>query len=501
MCSELIKGGFMNNQIIKTLLKDLDIDNKNGIIEILEDLNEGILIVDKDYSIIYYNDNLADIESLEAKNVIGKNLFEVFPDKSIGNSTIYQSLNEGTKVIDKLEKYFTYQGNQVSVLNTTIPLYKDGEIIAALDLSKDLSHYNKLLKTSNPVQTAIGQSSNNKNVLKYCFDDIITHDPEMIRTISFAARASKQSSNILIIGETGTGKELFAQSIHNESLRQNHPFIALNCAAIPGNLMESILFGTAKGSYTGAVEKAGLFEQANKGTLLLDEINSMSINLQAKLLRVLQEGTFRRIGGDKEIQTDVRVIATTNDNLLTLVHNKSFRLDLYYRLSVISINIPPLRNRKCDIRLLAQFFLNSLSIRMSKSVIGFSEEVIQMYNRSEWIGNVRELRNIVESSLCLVENETHIALAHTPDYLKNHLRDESYAQQNDIVILDSHAISLSEQLSFHEKTIILNALKAYNNNITKAADSLAISRQSLQYRMRKLSITKDDFKLIHKDDL
>ncbi|MCH4887201.1 PAS domain-containing protein [Acidaminobacter sp. JC074] len=483
----------MSNSKVKEILKDLDIDNKNGVIDLLEDLNEGILIVDKAYNIIFYNDHLANIEFLDSENVIGKNLFEVFPDKSAINSTIYQCINTGTKVVDKLEEYFTYKGKQVSVINTTIPLYKDGEIIAALDLSKDLNHYNKLLKANFGSQSKLSTSGKTH----YSFHDIISNDSEMKRTIERGLKAARQTSSVLIVGETGTGKELFAQSIHNESLRNHKPFIAINCAAIPETLMESILFGTAKGSFTGAVEKRGLFEQANHGTLLLDEINSLSIGLQAKLLRVLQEGTFRRIGGEKEIASDVRIIATSNSDLMDMVKDKTFRLDLYYRLSVITIEIPPLRDRKSDIKLLANHFLEILSEHIETKAVAFTDQVLNLYQGAKWKGNVRELRNVVESSMCLLDDETFISIEHTPRYL----REEAVTRSHEEPTKSSRKKSLNDLMFDYEKSVILEALKNHGNNITKAAESLDISRQSMQYRMKRLGISKSDFVLIHKDDM
>lgn len=485
----------MKDNAISDFLDGLEIDQQNSVIDLLESLNEGILIVDKDYKIIYYNKTLETIENLEAQDVIGRNFFEVFPDKSIANSTIYQCMKDGTKIVDQLEKYYTYRGNSVSVLNTTIPLYKDGEIIAVLDLSKDLNHLNQLIKTND---NAYSNKNNHKkkNYLKtkgYSFEDIMTKSDQMKHTIHLAKRAAQQDSNVLIVGETGTGKELFAQSIHHNSKRGDKAFIAINCAAIPTNLMESILFGTVKGSYTGALDKAGLFEQASGGTLLLDEINSLELQLQAKLLRVLQEGTFRRIGGDKEIQTDVRIIATTNDQLMDLINDKTFRLDLYYRLSVITIDIPPLRHRVGDIPYLANFFLKLLSDKMQINVPDFSEKVLNAFEHYEWIGNVRELRNVVESAICLYDHGDEITIDQLPKQIAKTITPIPTANS----VIQSKPLTLKESLEQHEKQVILETLENCHNNITSAAKILGLSRQSLQYRMKKLSIDRSEAQIIY----
>jgi len=229
--------------------------------------------------------------------------------------------------------------------------------------------------------------------------------------------------NVLIYGETGTGKEIIAQSIHNMSNRKNKPFIAQNCAAIPENLLESILFGTTKGSFTGAVDRVGLFEQANGGTLLLDELNSMPIHLQPKLLRVLEEGCITRIGSHIEKKVDVKVISTVNVEPTLLIEQKKLREDLFYRLCRISVYIPPLRERKEDILFLANHFINVHNFSKNKSA-KLSMEVKEIFKRYRWDGNVRELKNIIESAFDVLKNGKEIKIEHLSCYFVEKLKSD-----------------------------------------------------------------------------
>ncbi|WP_432663104.1 sigma 54-interacting transcriptional regulator [Wukongibacter baidiensis] len=500
----------MPQESIKQLLANYDLENNTGIINLLEDLNEGVMIVDRDFNIIYYSENMEEIESLDASSVVGKNFFDVFPDKSIQNSTIYQCIKEGKKVVDKIEKYFTYKGNPVSVINTTIPLLKDGEIIAALDINRDLNNLGKLIsgnggksidKMDKKVKN-IASIGLNDRIKRYSFNQILTQDKKMLSVIEHGKRAAKQDSPVLLVGETGTGKELFAQSIHYDGIRSSEPFIALNCAALPSDLMEGILFGTTKGSFTGAIDRSGLFEQADRGTLLLDEINSMDIRLQAKLLRVLQEGTFRRIGGKKEIKTDVRIIATTNHDLLELINENKFRLDLFYRLSVITIQIPSLKERKMDIDFLTLHFVDAISQKFDKRNVEIDYRVVELFRQYKWPGNIRELKNVIEGALCLMDNESGIGLDNLPKYILQSVEKtaEEYilSNLNEQNKYSGTSKTLHDQLAEYEKKIIADAIVAANNNITKAAEALGLSRQSLQYRMKRLKIDKHNFMTYYK---
>ncbi|MPM61644.1 Arginine utilization regulatory protein RocR [bioreactor metagenome] len=308
----------------------------------------------------------------------------------------------------------------------------------------------------------------------------------MKASIKKCEKASKSDASVFIYGETGTGKELISQSIHYASNRKEHPFIAQNCAALPESLFEGILFGTIKGGFTGAVDRPGLFEQANKGTLLLDEINSMPMTLQAKLLRVLQEGYVRRVGGTKDIPVDVRVIATTNESPTQILNENKIRRDLYYRLNVINIEIPPLRERKEDISLLCDMFIKKYNRKLNKDVKGISYDSINYLKKHSWQGNVRELENVIYSTMSMMDNEKNIVpeMIHLNDYynLKEKKTNESYSLE------DLEYKTLDHIIGDVEEGYIIESLEKTGYNISKSAAILGINRQNLQYKMKKYNI-------------
>jgi arginine utilization regulatory protein len=332
-----------------------------------------------------------------------------------------------------------------------------------------------------------------KGNTRYTFDSIIGNSPAIKEVIESTKRATRTSSYVLIVGETGTGKELFAQSIHNGSNRSSAPFISQNCAALPDNLIEGLLFGTKRGAFTGAIDHAGLFEQAEGGTLLLDEINSLNPNLQAKLLRVLQEKTIKRIGDTKDIPVDVRVIANINEDPIDAIANNHLRKDLYYRLGVVTVFIPPLRERKEDISLLAQRFIEKYNELFQMEVKGLDEEVIQSFFAYDWPGNVRELEHIIEAAMNILMDEEVIKYSHLPFHYRNKLQMkerifpvssvESFINES-----PDETVHLKDQMESFEKYYIEHVLKKNNGNISRTAKLLGLSRQSLQYRIKKLNI-------------
>ena len=285
----------------------------------------------------------------------------------------------------------------------------------------------------------------------------------------------------MIYGETGTGKELIAQSIHTSSYRKTHPFISQNCAAIPSTLLESILFGTEKGSYTGAEDKKGLFELANKGTLFLDEINSMEISIQAKILKAIEEKKIRRLGGEKTIELDVRIIAAVNEKpTLSLKENK-IRKDLFFRLATVQINLPLLKSRRNDIMLLTNYFINEYNIKMNKYIIGVTEEVEDIFKKYHWPGNVRELRNVIEGSFNLVSGK-FIKKSDLPEYIME-LQDSFEINR----LMNDYELPLPERMQRIESKIISNTLIKSKNQV-EAAKELQISKQLLRFKINKYNL-------------
>ena len=323
---------------------------------------------------------------------------------------------------------------------------------------------------------------------EFNFAQIVGESPAMRKMLALAAKvAESEVSSVLLQGESGTGKDLVAKAIHYGSERAEHPFVAVNCAALPATLIESELFGYEKGAFTDAkARKEGLFEQAEGGTLLLDEIGELELSLQAKLLRVLEEGAFRRVGGLKDIPLDVRVLAASNRDLKTESEAGRFRLDLYYRLSIIQIDIPPLRERGDDVLLLAQHYVDRISERLKrkKPITGLSPEAAEVFRHYNWPGNVRELRNVIERALIL-EDDDRITTEYLPEGIMPHRFEPSAARPADAqsrFVLPNEGISLDEaELSF-----VRQAIERSGGNQTRAAQLLGISRDQLRYRLKKL---------------
>lgn len=314
----------------------------------------------------------------------------------------------------------------------------------------------------------------------YQFENIIVKSPRMQQVIEVIKVVARSNATVLITGETGTGKEVVARAIHSQSHRREKPFIAVSCAALPESLLESELFGHEKGSFTGAyAQKKGKFEAANRGTLFLDEIGEMSANIQVHLLRVLEEKAFTRVGGNELIKVDVRVISATNRDMKTAIASGQFREDLYYRLNVVNIELPPLRERKEDIPLLAQHFLKKFALENRKEITGFSPQATDFLLSYEWPGNVRELENAIERAVILAQNSL-ISIADLP-------------QQNLVL---THPTSSQRNLKLVEKSHILNVLTETGGNYTEAARILGISRMTLYNKAKVygLSVKKIDSK-------
>lgn len=449
---------------------------------ILDEVDVGVHAVDETGKTIIYNKKMMQMESMDFHDVMDKNLLDVFMFKDDQSSTLVRALQEGKKTSNVKQTYFNNKGREITTINNTIPIYKDESLQGAVEIANDVTKLERLIK---------GNMS--KGSTRYTFENIIGTSPAILEVKESAKRATRTSSYVLIVGDTGTGKELFAQSIHNASDRLSAPFISQNCAALPDNLIESLLFGTKRGAFTGAVDTPGLFEQANGGTLLLDEINSLNLNLQAKLLRVLQEKTIRRIGDTKDTPIDVRVIANMNEDPIDAIANNRLRKDLYYRLGVVTIFVPPLKDRKEDIPLLVEHFIEKYNERFQMNVKGLSGEVQLSFMEYDWHGNIRELEHIIEAAMNVMIDEEVIMYSHLPYQYRSKMQlkermmplstVETFIKENSEI-----NIPLKDQMELFEKTYIEHVLKKYDFNISRAAKALGLSRQSLQYRMKKLSL-------------
>jgi arginine utilization regulatory protein len=356
----------------------------------------------------------------------------------------------------------------------------------------------KVIDLREEVRNKMHQTTKSNEEAYYTFDDIIG-ESKAIKELKYKAqKIARSNSPVFVYGETGTGKELLVQAIHNASPRKNGPFIAQNCAALPENLMESILFGTVKGSFTGAENRPGLVELADGGTLFLDEITSLSFDLQAKLLRFLQEGYIRRVGDSKIRKVNVRVISASNIPPQEALEKKILRPDLFYRLNSISLCVPPLRERKSDIPLLVKHFIEEFNRELRKNIKGISGEVERVLMSLSWPGNVRELKGVIEYAANFCEGEI-IQLHDLPDYI---LKNAFIAGEKEITV--KNTVEMKEKsiedtieevgdlrafLSRIEYELISKALKRTNGNVSRAAEILGIPRQTLQYKIKTLKIT------------
>lgn len=456
---------------------------------ILGTIDEGIHVVDANGITIFYNHVAARLDGLTQEEVLGKPLLEVFPSLDRHSSTLLRVIENGEPIYNKPQTYRNWKGMHVETINTTLPVYVDKRLVGAVEVAKDIGKLKELSERLIDLQAQLGKPRRLKRLqsdgASYTFADIVTKSRAMLQLIDRAKRAAKTSSPILVYGETGTGKELFIQSIHQASERSARPFIAQNCAALPDTLLESILFGTTKGSFTGADDRPGLFELANGGTLFLDEVNSMPLDLQAKLLRVLQDGKIRRIGSMQSIQVDVRVIAAVNEEPEAVMKRGGLRTDLYYRINVVSFALPPLRERKEDIELLTRHFLEKFNRQFSMDVSSLDARVKEVFQRYEWPGNVRELEHVIEAAMNMVEGHV-IRLEHIPPHLL-----ERTAKAKDTAIPprlaagDTHR-TLPELLRETEESLIRQALAQTDGNILQAAKLLGIPRQTLQYKLANL---------------
>jgi PAS domain S-box-containing protein len=477
---------FQDTTDVENLTKELaDAKDSVEILEtILDNAYDSIVVVDKDGMITKFNKAYQNFLGVAEEDAIGKHVTDV-----IENTRMHIVVKTGKPEIGELQKI---QGNDMVVMR--IPIYKEGKVVGAVGkvLFRDLQEIKAL---ANKLDVTLSELKYYKKELRrlkgsrYTFKNIIG-DSEKIKQVKELARlASAGNSNVLIRGESGTGKELFAHAIHDSSLRRYGAFIRVNCAAIPANLLEAELFGYEGGAFTGAKKegKPGKFELAQSGTIFLDEIGDMPAEMQVKLLRVLQEKEVERIGGDKVIRLDVRIIAATNRNLEEMIEKGEFRQDLYYRLNVLKVEIPPLRELKEDIALLSEKILIELNEELGTSIQGIDGDVIGILRSHNWPGNIRELKNVLERAVNLCKSNK-IQKKHLPIYLLDQAEAEKKAREI-LELQDGEIYSLEGVLAGAEKLAIERALKKTNNNRKKAAELLGIHRSGLYQKMARYNLS------------
>lgn len=451
-------------------------------IEVLNNINEGVIMTDSTGKIIFYNKKLGEYEDLNPGEVIGRRLMDVY-QWSMESSEHYQVLKTGKPIREGNYRNVTKRGKTKQLIASSFPIKSGSVTEAVYSISRDLTPIRDVYNRAMGLQaTSEKRSPGLNNGTRFTLDNLVCLSSKMKNLIYDAQKAAVGDAPVLVYGETGTGKEMIVQGMHNAGTRSKEPFVALNCAALPESLLESLLFGTKKGAFTGAENTRGFFEQAGSGTLYLDEINSMPLNFQAKFLRAVQEKCFRKLGDDKELPVRCKIVSSVNMDPIKCVKNGQLRKDLYYRISAISLEVPPLRKRKADILPLVEFFQQKYcEIYGNKNII-IDDDLRQLLNNYDWPGNVRELEHIIESAVSLLNDNEVMTIYNIPQYLRKKLFFNNYMTPQ------QEGQTLNDILAGVEKQVVSHALEKNGMNITQAAKALGISRQNMQYRIEKLGL-------------
>jgi len=443
---------------------------------VLNNILSGVLITDPDGYVIFFSDTYGKFLGMDPKAQIGKHTTDV-----IENSRMHIVARTGVPEINHPHQIMGR--NQIV---QRIPIYINGKLAAVFGqvMFEDIKDVQILADKLNILESKVQlyeKELENLRASKYSCRNIVGSSQVMTELRRLAQRAAKVNSPVLLVGDSGTGKELFAHAIHRASDRHRKPFICLNCSAIPKDLLEAELFGYEPGAFTGAGTKGkpGKFELAHQGTIFLDEVSELPLEIQPKLLRVVEEKIVERLGATRPVKCDFRLIAATNENLEDCIRRGKFRKDLYYRLNVIPLHIPPLRERREDIPLIASHLLQSLCRDFGLAAKGISPEVMKIFQNHDWPGNVRELSNILERTLTLLdERDEMIHVEHLPLFFRSLSTRSERSQPR--ILKDLRATS--------ERDAVLHAIRAANNNKNEAARILGIHRTALYKKMKKLNL-------------
>jgi len=448
--------------------------NRELLFEILDNIHDVVLVIDSDTTIVYANEAYARILGVPVDKVLGRRLDVIEPGSPTIKVLHTGKPSRGNGYLESLD---------INVVGSSFPLYDGKNIIGAVSIFKNITEVvelNRELQQTKGVADYLKEQLEQWEHLPMSFKEYEGHNSRLKETLVLAAKVARTESTVLILGESGVGKEVLARAVHNCSRRKDKPMIKVNCAAIPENLIESELFGYEEGAFTGAKKggKLGKFELAHGGTIFLDEIGDMSITMQAKLLRVLQEKEFERVGGTKTIKVDIRVIAATNRDLESMIEKGTFRRDLYYRLNIVPLCLTPLRERKDDILELSKTFLKKFSRELGHE-LNLSPQVERFLQKYEWPGNIRELQNVLEHA-SIVCSGTTIEVRHLPAHI--------IPTNDEHASVEEKPYDVREIVGRMEKELILQALATYNNNRTQAMKALGISRRAFYDKLRRYGI-------------
>ena len=454
-----------------------------------------ILIVDKNYRIVYntrYDATLNNrSKEYDSQDILNKYYFDVYPELKRSESSVVRCIETGQIVIMKHQTYYDYLGRKFITNNVTFPIMRRGSLVAVVELAMDSDEEGKTdTVSSRKFDEFVLRLKKDAGLIT--FDTILTDDDRMKKAIEQAKILATLPNPVLIYGETGTGKELFVQSMINYSGVPKNKVVIQNCAAVPDNLMESILFGTVRGVYTGAETRKGLFEEADGGVLFLDEISSIPYTVQAKLLRVIQDGTFRPLGAANDKQVNVKIIGAMNVDPIKAIEDGTFRSDLFYRFSSGFISLVPLRERKEDIKLFIKYYVDYFAQVYSRNIIGIDKRVEDIFLNYSWEGNVRELRNVIEAMVVSDQDKQVMGYDELPDYFIHKLSQEETIYEK--LVNETEENTEADRLTYHElmdryeERIIRGALEEAGGNVSRAGELLDIPRETLRYRMKKLGL-------------
>lgn len=445
---------------------------------------DSVIITNK-YGVIEYSALFEQGENgMTNAGYTGHSILEVYPELNEETSTHFIAMRTRRPVLDEVQNLTDFNGKKMTIVSSTYPIDMDGEIIGAIEGTIFVKENGEAYRER---ENAKKRNQEHKKDRLYCLDDIITADEKMIAIKEQVERVAAGESFVMIYGNTGTGKELFAQSLHTHSPRSRFPFISQNCAAIPSGLLESTLFGTTKGSYTGAEDKKGLLELADNGTLFLDEINSMEMSLQGKILKAIEEQKIRRVGDEKEHKINVRIISAMNIAPEEAIKSGKIRSDLFYRLGVIQFKLPDLVERKNDIELLTDYFIEFYNRETKGNIKGCSELVKKMFLNYSWPGNVRELKNTIEYAFNMARGDM-ITIADVPERLLFEKEPSEETSNSSWESLLDEGVPVTEIVDKFERDIIAKICKKHTS-VTEAAKELHITRQALNYKLSKFNIS------------
>ena len=467
---------------------------------VFDDVADAIYVCDLNGNLLYMNRAAEKLDGLAFAHVRGKNIADIYgTDASV--SPLLRVLETKSSVRESRFSYWI-SGREVIQSCVASPLILGEKMVGAYSVQHDLTEMQRMVEENLLLQREAEAHRTQKNervTPRYDVRALIGESDIFRECRDTALRAAEGDSSVMLVGDTGSGKELFARAIHENSRRKDGPFLALNCAAIPEDLLEGILFGTAKGVYTGAVEREGLLLQADGGTVFLDEINSMPPASQAKLLRVLEERKVYKLGSAKGKEINVRIISSSNESPKAAVERGAMREDLFYRLSVVYIRIPALIERKEDIPLLVDHFIAEYNRRFSKNVLGVAANVMAFFTDYPWKGNVRQLKHCIESAMNFTESGQWIGFSSLPPYLFDAMMEEPSRGEltaEDLaeypaaapVVLPPKEKTLMESIKEEERAAVITALKEAKGNMAKAARILGIDRQAMVYRVKKYGL-------------